>query len=61
MDEAQQGYPNTLAVRTFANTKFGELIEIFKGASSEQKQKFVEIMARIDPANSSRYLIVRQQ
>jgi Domain of unknown function (DUF4835) len=59
MDEAQQGYPNTLAIRTFANTKFGELIEIFKGASPEQKSRFVEIMTRLDPANASRYQIVR--
>jgi hypothetical protein len=55
MDEAQQAYPNTLAVRTFAGTKTAELIEIFKNASSDQKSRFIQIMTRIDPANSSKF------
>ena len=55
MDEAQQAYPNTIAVRTFAVTKSSEMIEIFKNASSDQKSRFIQIMTRIDPANSSKY------
>jgi Domain of unknown function (DUF4835) len=55
MDEAQQAYPNTLAVRTFAGTKTSELIEIFKNSSSDQKSKFIQIMTRIDPANASKF------
>ena len=55
MDEAQQAYPNTLAVRTFAATKSAEMIEIFKNASSDQKARFIQIMTRIDPANASKY------
>jgi Domain of unknown function (DUF4835) len=55
MDEAQQAYPNTLAVRTFAGTKTSELIEIFKNSSSDQKSRFIQIMTRIDPANSSKF------
>jgi hypothetical protein len=55
MDEAQQSYPNTLAIRTFVLTKGDEFINIFKSADSGQKNRFREIMARLDPANSSKY------
>jgi hypothetical protein len=58
MEEAHQGYPNTLAVRMFSNTKGNELIEIFKAASPEQKTKFIGIMQKIDAANASRYSVV---
>jgi hypothetical protein len=55
LDEAQQSYPNTLAIRTFVLTKSDELINIFKNADVGQKTRFKEIMARLDPANSSKY------
>jgi hypothetical protein len=55
IEEAQQTYPNTRAVRTFAATKSDELINIFKNASNEQKTRFIQIMSRLDPANSSRF------
>jgi Domain of unknown function (DUF4835) len=48
-------YPNTLILRTFANTKGDEMIQIFKNGSSEQKAKFLQIMAKIDPA-STKYI-----
>ncbi|MBL7817285.1 MAG: DUF4835 family protein [Saprospiraceae bacterium] len=55
MDEAHQGYPNTLAVRMFSLTKADELVEIFKGAAPDQKNRFLEIMKKIDAANASKY------
>ena len=55
IEEAQQTYPNTRAVRTFAATKTDELINIFKNASTEQKTRFIQIMSRLDPANSSKF------
>ncbi len=58
MDEAHQGYPNTLAIRMFSATKVDELIEIFKGASSDQKTKLISIMQKIDPSNASKYSAV---
>ena len=58
MDEAHQGYPNTLAIRMFSLTKVEELIEIFKGASPDQKTKLIDIMKKIDPSNSSKYTAV---
>ena len=55
IDEAQQTYPNTRAIRTFAATKTEELINIFKNAPSDQKARFIQIMSRLDPANSSKF------
>jgi Domain of unknown function (DUF4835) len=55
IEESQQTYPNTRAVRTFAATKTDELINIFKNASTEQKSRFIQIMSRLDPANSSKF------
>ncbi len=55
MEEAHQAYPNTLAVRTFSVTKTDEMIEIFKNAPTDQKTRFIQIMTKLDPANSSKY------
>jgi hypothetical protein len=55
IEEAQQNYPNTLVVRIFAQTKTDELVGVFKGATPEQKTRFIEIMARLDPANGPKF------
>lgn len=61
VDEAHQAYPNTLAVRSFTVTKSDEMINIFKNASDEQKSRFMQIMTRIDPASSSKYIQVNNR
>ena len=58
IDEAQQTYPNTRAIRTFAATKTDEMIEIFKNGSAGDKQRFIQIMTRLDPSNASRFTAV---
>ena len=58
MEEAHQSYPNTLAIRMFSLTKVDELIEIFKGASPDQKTRMIAIMQKIDPSNASKYTAV---
>ncbi len=55
MEEAQQGYPNTRAIRTFSATKVDELVEIFKAATPEQKARFIAVMTKLDPSNASRF------
>lgn len=55
LEEAQQSYPNTLMLRSFANTKGDELIDIMKGGTPEQRQKLVSILLKIDPANTTKY------
>ena len=58
LEEANQAYPNTLALRLFSVTKVDELVEIFKGAAPDQKSRLLSIMQKIDPANSTKYAAV---
>ncbi len=60
VDEAHQAYPNTLAVRSFTVTKADEMINILKNGTEDQKARFMQIMTRIDPANSSKYIQVNR-
>ena len=61
VDEAHQAYPNTLAVRSFTVTKADEMINIFKNGTEDQKAHFMQIMTRLDPANSSKYIQVNNR
>ena len=61
VDEAHQAYPNTLAVRSFTVTKADEMINIFKNGTEDQKARFMQIMTRLDPANSSKYIQVNNR
>ena len=55
LEAANSAYPNSLVVRMFSNTKGQEMTDIFKGASTQEKTKFIQIMTKIDPANGTRY------
>ena len=55
VEEAHQGYPNTLTVRIFSVTKGDELVEIFKNGTPEQKSRFTQIMSKLDPSNIQKY------
>jgi Domain of unknown function (DUF4835) len=54
IDKVNATYPNCFILRAFANTKWSELIEIFKKATPDQKVKLTQVMQRVDPANSSK-------
>lgn len=47
--------PNAFMLKLFFNSKTDELIQIFSKASPTQKTKVVELLARMDPSNRSRY------
>jgi hypothetical protein len=47
--------PNIYIIRVFLDTKRGELINIFKGAFADDKQKFVRMMAVVDARNTDKY------
>jgi hypothetical protein len=59
IESVSNAYPNTLILRTFVNTKADEMIQIFKNGTPEQKEKFIQVMKKVDPA-SSKYLGVGQ-
>jgi hypothetical protein len=58
LKEVNDVYPNALLVRVFSNTKTSELIEIFKNAGREQKQRVMQIMSKLDPANSGKFAVL---
>jgi hypothetical protein len=50
-----QEFPNTMFVDFFMQTKFSELVGIFKSGNGEEKNKAVEVLSKLDIANASRY------
>ncbi len=47
--------PNAFILRIWFNAKTDELIQIFKQGTPTQKNKSVELLRKMDPANGSRY------
>lgn len=48
-------FPNSMLIKVFFNAKYKELIEIFKGASTAEKTKAIELLSAMDPANKINY------
>lgn len=55
LQKVNQQRPNLFILKLFVETKSDELINIYKEASSMQKNKAVNILKELDPANSSSY------
>lgn len=47
--------PASLGMQVFFNSKRDELINIFKGATPEEKNKVKEILTKVDPSGTTRY------
>lgn len=48
--------PLSFNVQMFFNAKSDEVISIFSGATTEEKNKIVPILSKIDPTNSNKYI-----
>lgn len=48
-------YPNSMLVKVFFNSKYKELIEIFKGAPAAEQLKAMELLSAMDPSNKANY------
>jgi hypothetical protein len=57
--ETSRAYPTAMAWQLFANSKYTEVVEIFKEGTARQKLKVKEVMSRLDPANATRYQVLR--
>jgi hypothetical protein len=44
-----------MIVQMFSYAKRDELVELWKLGTKQQKERVIQIMTRIDPANSQRY------
>lgn len=55
LKQVYDALPNALFLKLFFNAKTEELIQIFSKASPTQKNKVVELLSQMDPANRSLY------
>lgn len=54
-----QSYPNSMSMQLFADAKRNEIIEIYKAAPSDQKQKIYDLMTAIEPFQSNKYNVLK--
>ena len=47
--------PASFNMQLFFNAKADELVNIFKGASPEEKTKFMELLSTLDPSRTNKY------
>ena len=55
VDKVGIAYFNSMIIQMFANAKKDELVEMWKVGARPQKERVIQIMTKIDPANSQRY------
>jgi hypothetical protein len=55
VDKVNTAYFNSMIIQMFANAKRDELVEMWKVAGRPQKERVIQIMTKIDPANTQRY------
>lgn len=55
LKEVHNRKPGSYLMAIFTDTKADEIINIFKEAFPDQKNRVVRVMSEIDPANSSKY------
>ncbi len=54
-----QARPASFIMQLFFNARRDELVNIFKGATPEEKNKAVEVLTLVDPANTTRYMKIQ--
>lgn len=59
LQDVYQNYPNSMILQMFLNAKSDEIIEIFKRGTSDEKNKTIRIMSRIDATNANEYRSIR--
>ncbi len=55
ISKVNRSYPRSMIIQMFTNAKSGEIIEIFKKGTREQKTRVRSIMSKIDASNASKY------
>lgn len=58
--EVHRALPNSVALRILLNSKKEEIINIFKEASPAMKNKVIELLGIMDPANRSDYDAIKK-
>jgi len=55
VDKVSVAYFNSMIVQMFSFAKRDEIVEMWKIAPRQQKDRVIQIMSKIDPANAQRY------
>jgi len=55
VQNVDKSFPNSYLIQLFCTSKSLEIVEIFKKASPDEKNKVYQIMISIDPANAANY------
>lgn len=55
VDKVSAAYFNSMIVQMFANAKRDELVEMWKIGQKAQRERVMQIMLKIDPANGNKY------
>lgn len=53
--ETNRSRPSAIAIATFLDAKTDEMINIFKGATEQEKKTAIEILSDVNPTQSQRY------
>ncbi|MCB0705373.1 MAG: DUF4835 family protein [Saprospiraceae bacterium] len=59
LNGVNQVYPNAMIIQMFTNAKGGEVVEIFKLGTVQEKNRVVQIMSKLDPSNAQKYREIR--
>jgi hypothetical protein len=52
--------PASFNMQLFFNAKGDEIVKVFSQATPEEKNKAVELLMRVDPANTTKYLKIQE-
>ena len=56
---AEKNYPRAMAFQMFSNSKSDEIIDVFKGGSTAEKDDVIAVMQRIDASKASKYRAIK--
>ncbi len=59
MQAANQSYPNSALVQSFVDAKREEIIAVYQGGNPAEQAAVIQMMSRIDPAQSGTYRSIR--
>ncbi|MBD81242.1 MAG: DUF4835 domain-containing protein [Crocinitomicaceae bacterium] len=60
LNEVHTNYPGSFNMRVFFDAKAGEVIKIFKEANREEKEEVLNLLNKVDPANTLKYQEIMQ-
>jgi hypothetical protein len=54
-----RNYPNSMIIQMLVNAKQQEILSVFNGGASQEKDRVVEIMTKLDPTNANKYRSIK--